>query len=34
MQQQWRRAWHENNPIARRLGTVEKRHRWQEDKAA
>jgi hypothetical protein len=33
MLDKWRRAWHRGNPIARRLGTVETRKRWQEKSA-
>jgi hypothetical protein len=30
MLQNWRRAWHAGNPVARQLGTVQPRRRWQQ----
>jgi hypothetical protein len=33
MLQKWRHAYHQGNEIARRLGTVEPRRRWQEREA-
>jgi hypothetical protein len=34
MLQKWRYAYHQNNPIARQLGTMETRRRWQEKTVA
>jgi len=31
MIQNWRRAWHRGNEVARQLGTVESRRRWQRE---